>query len=223
MSSQLKSLSRISYYVSRTRFSLKTLLISFTAAAVALGYFVGTAQQQKRAVAAIERLGGTVIYDYQYRHDQELDEKVINLFNAPPDVWYVNLLGRDFFHRVVGVHGYKLRYHNQSGPVYLSFGPSRLKTEFSENTDEALGSLRGLRSLLFLDLRRTSVTDAGLETLAILDGIASVTLFRTKVTDEGVRRLQEAMPDLEIRHWAVGEIRNGEWVQKKLPASGVHY
>ena len=47
------------------QFSLRTLLVVMTAFTIPLGIIVNRAYEQREAVAAIEALGGAVIYDWQ--------------------------------------------------------------------------------------------------------------------------------------------------------------
>src|SRR5687767_3006090 len=47
------------------RFSLRTLLVLLTVACVTLGLWVQRAERQRRAVAAIREMGGSVTYDFQ--------------------------------------------------------------------------------------------------------------------------------------------------------------
>lgn len=225
----------------RLRFSLRAFLLTFTAITVVVGWYISVAEQQKRAVATIHRWGGTVIYDYQYHDHTDPNQRSITINADPPDTWLVNLLGRDYVHRVVGVFGYQEQHYQSSGPVWQLFGPARIDTEFHRDTDAAFESLHSLRSLMFLDLNQTALTDAGLDslrelrslqrlslfrynitdaglaTVAQISGLKSVTLFETKVTDTGVRQLQAARPELEIWHFETAEVRNGEWVQKSAP------
>ena len=222
----------------RPRFRLRSFFIAFTLFTVVFGCYASRAQQQRRAVAAIERLGGTVIYDYQYYIDEH-DERCIGLFEEPPDKWYVHLLGRDYFHRVAGVYGYKEHHYESIGSGMHSFGPSRMRTNFNEHTDECLKSLGGIHSLVFLNLRKTTVTDAGLNhllklhslerlnlydcnitdeglrTLPRVKGLSEISLLNTKVTAEGIRQLQTVMPRLEIWHPVTAEVVDGAWVQRK--------
>jgi hypothetical protein len=51
-----------------------------------------------------------------------------------------------------------------------------------------------------LYLSDTQVTDTGLEHLKGLTNLERLELNRTQVTDEGVRKLQEALPNCEIKH-----------------------
>jgi len=67
-------------------------------------------------------------------------------------------------------------------------------------TDGGLEHLRGLTSLQDLYLCDTQVTDAGLECLKGLTSLSRLYLYNTQVTDEGVEKLQQAMPNCEIRH-----------------------
>src|SRR5690606_33863360 len=121
----------------RPRFRLRSFLIAFTIVSITLGLYVSRAQEQKRAVEAIERLGGIVIYDYQYYLDEN-DERCIGLFRKPADNWSVRLLGRDYFYGVAGVWGFQERSSASIGGAMHSFGPHRVSTDFHEHTDECL-------------------------------------------------------------------------------------
>lgn len=224
----------------RLRFRLRSFLVAFTLVSIVLGLYISRAQEQKGAVAAIERLGGTVIYDYQYYVD-ELDQRCIGLSRKPADNWGVHLLGRDYFHSVAGVWGFQEHSSASIGGAMHSFGPMRMSTEFDERTDECLSLLAGVHSLVFLNLRETAVSDAGLthlrklpslnrldlcecnitdeglRTLASVNGLSELILFNTKVTEKGVRRLLAVKPKLEIWHPVTAEVVDGAWVQRKRP------
>ena len=60
--------------------------------------------------------------------------------------------------------------------------------------------LSELANLQRLDLRGSHVTDSGLQHLEGLASLHALYLNNTKVTAEGVKRLQQALPDCEIRH-----------------------
>ena len=67
-------------------------------------------------------------------------------------------------------------------------------------TDDGLRHVKELAGLELLDLQnQTHVSDAGLEHLKGLVGLLSLDLSGTHVTDEGVKKLQEALPNCEIR------------------------
>jgi len=67
-------------------------------------------------------------------------------------------------------------------------------------TDAGLEHLTGLTNLDWLALGGTQVTDAGLVHLKHLTSLTSLILLDTQVTEEGVKKLQEALPNCEIRH-----------------------
>jgi hypothetical protein len=51
------------------RYRLRTLLVVMVAFGVWLGLQVNTARRQRAAVAAVQRLGGTVYFEHQLKHD----------------------------------------------------------------------------------------------------------------------------------------------------------
>jgi hypothetical protein len=67
-------------------------------------------------------------------------------------------------------------------------------------TDAGLVDLKELANLQTLCLRRTEVTDDGLEHLKGLASLRYIDLGRTHVTNKGVEKLQQALPECEIRH-----------------------
>ena len=71
----------------------------------------------------------------------------------------------------------------------------------NQATDSVLAHLRELRNLRSLSLNWCkAVTDDGLEHLEGLTNLRTLSLGSTQVTDEGVKRLQQALPDCEIKH-----------------------
>jgi hypothetical protein len=68
----------------------------------------------------------------------------------------------------------------------------------SKVTDKGLVHLKELASLEHLDLRDTAVTDKGLRTIKRLTALRLLDLTNTKVTDAGVKELQKALPEVEI-------------------------
>jgi hypothetical protein len=65
-------------------------------------------------------------------------------------------------------------------------------------TDAGMDYVKGLKGLRRLNLSSTHVTDKGLEALHGLTELRDLDLSNTRVTDAGSRRLQEALPNLEI-------------------------
>src|SRR5215475_8806822 len=71
------------------RYSLRTLLVFVTLASAGfgwLGYKVRQAKRQQDTILAIMKLGGTVIYDYEYEGAP-----------LPGPKWLRDLIGVDFF------------------------------------------------------------------------------------------------------------------------------
>ncbi len=67
-------------------------------------------------------------------------------------------------------------------------------------SDAGLERLQGLTHLEILQLDHTEITDAGLEHLKGLPNLKWLTLHDTKVTVKGVKKLQEALPNCEIKY-----------------------
>jgi len=65
-------------------------------------------------------------------------------------------------------------------------------------TDAGLVHVQGLPRLQMLDLRSTQVTDTGLGYVRGLPQLKAVILGDTRVTDVGIRRLKQALPNVQI-------------------------
>lgn len=140
------------------QFRLRTALLLITLLALPLAWYA-TGLRQRRAVAEIRRLGGSVLYDYQC----ELD--VPNPQPRGP-AWLRKIVGDEYFVRVVDVD-----------------------LDDTKVTDAGLERLRAFRHLRELSLRRTRITDRGLHTLAQFDHLRGLQLTGTAVTDKGVEEL----------------------------------
>jgi len=178
------------------------------------------AKGQRETVEEIGKMQGCVFYDWQ------LDDNVY-LPNAklPGPAWSHNLLGEDFFARVVRV-GFMGDQVSDSGlsrfecltaleGLYLDgtavtdAGLEHLKNmvrlrklglNFTMVSDTGLGYIKSLSRLQDLELCSTLVTDAGLEHLKRLPQLHDLYLNNTRVTEAGVKRLQHALPNCNI-HW----------------------
>ena len=89
------------------RFSLRTLLLLIMALCVWLGIQVNAARRQKEAVAVIEKVGATVIYDYQVLlppAGATWLRRVVDHQQLPPGpTWLRQQIGDDYFRTVVSV------------------------------------------------------------------------------------------------------------------------
>ena len=90
------------------QFSLRSFFVLLTALGVWLGVASQRAREERDAVQAIEALGGTVAYDWQY--ERLTDEIVFTCRpgkEPPGPRWLRRVLGDAFFQRVIGVAFYR--------------------------------------------------------------------------------------------------------------------
>lgn len=73
-----------------------------------------------------------------------------------------------------------------------------LGLELTAVTDAGVARLKGLSNLTSLNLYGTPVTDAALEHLSGMKHLRNLYLWQTKVSPDGVKKLQEALPGLNI-------------------------
>ncbi len=73
-----------------------------------------------------------------------------------------------------------------------------LGLELTGVTDAGVAQLSGLKNLMSLNLYGTKVGDAALNHLRDLKHLRNLYLWQTQVTPEGVKKLQEALPGLDI-------------------------
>lgn len=136
-------------------FTLRTLLVVFTAASLWLGWRVNRAHRQRAAVAAIVEYGGSVSYDYEsavtvWPHDDA---------PAPPEpAWMIDAVGIDLFHRV--------EYAS------LLIGRSDLSAEETAKTVSALEDLPHLRTLYLCGEQATDETLARLASMNELEELS---------------------------------------------------
>jgi hypothetical protein len=159
-----------------------------------LGWAAHSARIQREAVAAVERAGGEVMYDWQWQYNALAQGRPW----APR--WLVNRVGIDYFGHVTLVNLVHRGSEVESAMRHVSrFGRlQELCVASSLVGDADLIYIRGLKDLRRLILYRTQITDAGLANLERLTGLNELHLNRTRVTDMGVRKLREALPGLKI-------------------------
>ena len=198
----------------RFRFSLRGLMIAIGILGVGAGWLVHRAHVQRDAVAAIERAGGKVMYDWQWRNARKLpdgrirwpnwlvDRIVVDFF---ADVTYVNL-GLDGSDELLVQVGqlYRLEYLRLARAWRLSdAGLENLKgltalqwlsLDETKIGDAGLAHLKNLKQLQTLLLGLTKVTDAGLSYLKPLTRLKVLSLYFTSVSDHGGQDLQRALP-----------------------------
>ena len=186
----------------RFQFSIRSLLVMVVVAAIPCSWLaveMKKAREQKEAVAAIEKFGAPIQYDFPWGSEPE---------------WLRKLLGDDFF-GVVGACIYSTQITDAglahlAGLTQLQFlylddtqitdaglanlaGLTRLQHFRLSNTritDGGLAHIAGLTQLQMLGLDNTKVTDAGLANLAGLTRLQSLSLYDTRITDAGLHTLQ---------------------------------
>jgi hypothetical protein len=144
-----------------------------------------TAKVQHDAVAAVEKAGGSVTYDWELR-----DGPVLPTPKPPWLKWLVDTFGADCFSTVATVN---LR-GKASDALLAEVGKlvyiESLDARGSSITDAGLARLSRLTSLQKLDLGRTAITDAGLAHLRPLTNLTILSLDNNSITDDGILSLK---------------------------------
>lgn len=177
------------------RLSLRTLVVLVLVIGGSLGWLAYTARVQHDAVAAIQKLGGTVSYDWERKDGRSVP-------NGKPWAprWLVDLIGIDYFSHVTQVrlvHPPELSDADMIHIAHLS-QLEELDLHRSPVTDAQLNYLEGLTDLQSLILFHTAVGDAGMMHLQRLTRLRTLSIENTKVTDAGAHALQQALPNLTI-------------------------
>ncbi len=152
------------------RFTLSSLLLLMLVVCVGLGWKVDRVRKQREAVTWVQKLGGSVSYDYQ------TDDNFKALPNAEPPgpKWLMKLLGIDFFDDVVRVKLLQVTQVSDVTPLLGLTSVERLDLDGTQVSD--VTPLAGLTSLKWLDLGGTPVS----------------------VSEKAVDNLKMALPQCEI-------------------------
>ena len=163
------------------QFSLGTLFVFLTLLCILFGPWSDRAHRQRRAVAAISRLGGSVAYRGESWHD--FDRR-----NRTP-AWLKKLIGQDFLDPVTVVSLSGEEFHDED-LVCLEDLPDVEEIWIPESiTDVGLDHLRGMTHLEQVHLHGPGFTDAGLRKLRALPGLRWFTSQDARISDEGLREL----------------------------------
>jgi Leucine-rich repeat (LRR) protein len=161
------------------RYSLTTLLGLVTVLCLVLGLWVQRAERQRRAVAAVQSLGGVVHYG-----DESGDDSV----HVPK--WLLTLLGDDYFRSVT-----RLRLANpQVGDHELEqlkdlTALQVLRLEFTRVSDVGLAHLQGLTELRGLNLDHTQVSGPVLHHLKGMTKLQGLYIESTPLGDTALGHL----------------------------------
>ena len=164
------------------QFSLRTLMLFMVVCAVGsawVGSKLEATRREQAVVAKLESVGGWVEY-----HD----------IDGPS--WVTK-----HFHRVRAVYLNETRVLTGDILHLDQMDDSDLRAlDWLKVTDDTLVPLKDLMRLEYLGLSGSQITDVGLEYLNEMTSLAMLWLENTQVTDEGVEKLQQALPDCDIRH-----------------------
>lgn len=165
------------------RFSLRLLLVAFTAIAVWLGLEIPAVNRQAATVAMINRLNGSVWYESRYPQSIE------------------RLLGEARVARVVRVVMEGTQFTDSELRQLGNFPDLQVLSLANAGiTDNGVQSLSSLSKLKSLNLMHCPITDAGLQYLIEMPNLQRVNLEGTKTSVQGARDLQTLRPELKIEH-----------------------
>ena len=169
----------------RLRFSVRGLVGLVLVVGAGLGWIVHKAHVQRDSVAAIQRAGGTVFYDWQFKDGRDVR-------NGKPwaPTWLVVRIGADYFQNVTHV---SLPDSRSVGTLVHIGSLDRLERLVLGSpglSDEELSDLKWLTNLQVLFLSGTNVSDTGLKNLKGLVKLKTLSLAGTKLTDAGIVHLR---------------------------------
>ncbi|HUE72640.1 MAG TPA: hypothetical protein VMP01_17270 [Pirellulaceae bacterium] len=192
------------------QFSLRTLIVMTVAVSVLLGLFAARlqrARKQAAAVARIQKVGGSVCYDFEVKRDTDGGWLWVDGSRSPIPGVFLRWLGRDFFHDVLVAD---LREEDVPSAADMR-GAVRAAAElpqleqfvlaYNSSYDGALGgteldAIANCRRLKRLTLLGNAVSDDGLVIIAHMSGVSCLELPYSPITDQGLGRLR-ALSDLE--------------------------
>jgi hypothetical protein len=158
-----------------TQFSLRALLLGFTAIAIVLGLYDASHRKKERCLRRLRELDASICFDYEW------SPKGAFIPDARPP-------GNDLLKRILGEH-------YAAHPQEVLVGESRTAHEFTD-ADAAL--LTSLSEVKWLSLQGTRVTDEGLLSVHHLKKLERLDLEGSRVTPDGVRQIKAVLPNLDV-------------------------
>jgi hypothetical protein len=159
--------------------SLRALMLLIVVVAGWLGWICHRARVQREAVAAIERAGGQVWFNWQLKN---------GVVTGGEPGWLRRRLGPGFFEEVKDVQGFSKVGDALMPHVGHLHHLDSLAIAGCDVTDEGVKQLAQLSELWFLNLGKTRITDAGL-VIGRLTNLEILILDNTAVTDAGLVHL----------------------------------
>ncbi len=169
------------------------ILRHFSLAVTFLALMVLARADEKSAIAAIEKLGGRVLY--VAKDSKEYNVTITkNLFNKEKGftVADAKLLG-ELSNAVEISFEHPDTDDSWITPIKNLGKLKRLHLEKTKITDKALDTVGAISSLEYLNLYKTAVTDGGMDKLKNLKKLKALYLWQTKVTVGKVKSFQAAM------------------------------
>lgn len=188
----------------RLRFSLKVLVILLSIIAVVFGWRAQAGRTQKRAVTAIQSVGGTVFFDYH-----ENGPRSWSTSGSPRGPqWLRTAIGPEYFDRVVYVGLFETPSDSQWIKAVNDLGTVKtLLLSGSNVTDATLEKLDGSSALLELHLTNAAVTDNGVRLLGKFPNLRWLTANSTSISDDGLADLAELseLRELNVKNTLVSD------------------
>ena len=177
-----------------SRLSVRGLMLGVLVAGAWFGWVSRRAHLQHEAVMAIERAGGKVCYDWEWK-----DGKPV----IAGESWWRNLqsktVGIDVFGRVVAVRLEDLGRRLDEAGVNADVESVKAAHGNGPNasvTDRTLDRLKNLPDVQYVEAPGSDITDDGLSRLRALTGLRGLQVAATNISDAGLS-LMGAHPDLE--------------------------
>lgn len=168
------------------QFSIRTVLLLVSVLCVALTVLVVPLEQRRRAVEAIEALGGRVTYVDSQTTDESFPRGLLRRWLPQAYVDEVAIVG--FSNTQITDAGL--------APLEGLTGLRELYLDNTQITDAGLAHLKGLAGLQTLLLHDTQITDAGLTHLKGLTALRVICIENTQITDAGLAHLED-LPGLQ--------------------------
>ncbi len=169
------------------RSSVRGLILLVLVIGVGLGWMVQSARNQHNAVAAIEKAGGSVSYDWEWRNGTDIPGRKPW---APRSL--VDPIGVDYFGHVTAV---SLPGATDAAIVQVARLTQLQRLILAESSMSDVGVIA------FFDVNRPRVTSAGLMHLKKLTNLSELDLGGMQVSDAGLAHLKglTKLSVLEIR------------------------
>jgi internalin A len=175
--------------------SLRSAMLLVLLSGMWMGWRVNRANDQRRAVAAIQRARGSISYDYQFSVSKGYRRP-----SARPSApaWLRKWLGDEFFQEVTSVQFINRPLTDDDlAPLASLDRLEEFHISGAPITDAGLKHLANLKELRILSLWETpGITDAGLAYLSALTKLQHLNLYRCEITDAGLVHLR-TMDNLE--------------------------